>query len=108
VYYPINCISVLQLLGLDNIKCFKQYYIENLVQKAVCCKDSVKDVELKISVLQAIHFIVAAWQQVMHFATANCFRHCGYGHEQKLTQTVLKERIMHSKSTGFGVELRRM
>jgi hypothetical protein len=43
--------------------------------------DSGKDVELKISVLQAMHFTVAAWRQVTQSAVLNCFRHCGYGHE---------------------------
>jgi hypothetical protein len=61
VYYPPNCTSVLQPLDLGTIKCFKQLYRKHLVQEAMCLMDSGKDVELKINVLQAIHFTVVAW-----------------------------------------------
>lgn len=35
VYYPPNCTSMLQPLDLGIIKCFKQYYRKQLVQKVV-------------------------------------------------------------------------
>jgi hypothetical protein len=47
---------MLQHLDLGIIKCFKQYYRNNLVQKAVWTQK--KDIKLKINVLQAIHFTV--------------------------------------------------
>jgi hypothetical protein len=81
VYYPPNCTSVLQPLDLGTIKCFKQLYRKHLVQKAACLMDSGKDIELKINVLQAIHFTGAAWQQVTQSTTLNCFCQCGYRHE---------------------------
>jgi hypothetical protein len=40
-----------------------------------------EEVELKINVLQAIHFTVAAWRQVMQSTILNCFHQCGYGRE---------------------------
>jgi hypothetical protein len=43
--------------------------------------DSGKDVKLKISVLQAMHFTVAAWRQVMQSTILNCFCQCSYGLE---------------------------
>jgi hypothetical protein len=43
--------------------------------------DAGRDVELKINVLQAIHFTVVAWRQVMQSTILNCFRQCGYGRE---------------------------
>jgi hypothetical protein len=62
VYYSPNCTNMLQPLDLGIIKCFKQYYRKQLVQKVVYCMDSGKDIEFKISVFQAIHFTVVVWE----------------------------------------------
>jgi hypothetical protein len=81
IQYPANCTSVLQPLDLGIIKYFKQLYRKCLVQTAVCLMDAGKDVDIKIDVLQAIHFTVAAWRQVSKPTVVNCFRKGGYGCE---------------------------
>jgi hypothetical protein len=78
VSYPPNCTSIIQPLDLGVIKCFKQVYRKQLVQRAVCLMDSRKGVQLKIDILQAFHFIVSAWQQVTQSAIQNCFVKCGH------------------------------
>jgi hypothetical protein len=44
---PPNCTSVIQPLALGLIKCFKQVYRKQLVQKAACLMDAGKGVQLK-------------------------------------------------------------
>lgn len=79
IFYPPNCTSVVQPLDLGVIKNFKQAYRKQLVQRALCLMDERKEVKMKIDILQAIHFIVSAWQQVTQFTIQNCFVKCGYG-----------------------------
>jgi hypothetical protein len=73
VFYHPNCTSVVQPLDLSLIKCFKQVYRKQLVQRAVCLMDAGKGVQPKINILCAIHCIVSAWQ-----STKNCFVKCGH------------------------------
>jgi hypothetical protein len=61
---------------------FQTILQEALSRKAVHCVNSGKDIELKTNVLQAIHFTVMVWQQVMHSTIMNCFYQCGYGRER--------------------------
>jgi hypothetical protein len=72
VFYPLNCTSVIQPLDLGVIKCFKQAYRKQLVQRAVCLMDTGKGVELKLDIL------VLAWQQVTQSTILNCFVKCGH------------------------------
>jgi hypothetical protein len=70
--------------------------------------DSGKDIKLKSSDLQAIHFTVVAWQQVMQSTTVKFFFvsvAVDVNITQKLTQTVLKKRMIHSMRTGLGLVL---
>ena len=76
VFYPRNCTSVIQPLDLGVIKCLKQAYRKQLVQRAVCLMDAGKGVELKLDILLAIHVIVLAWQQVTQSTILNCFVKC--------------------------------
>jgi hypothetical protein len=64
VQYPANCTSTLQPLDLGIIHSLKAYYREGLVQTSICLMESGKEVEKKINVLEATHYIMAAWQQV--------------------------------------------
>jgi hypothetical protein len=64
IRYPENCTSVLQPLDLGVIKCYKQLYRKRLVQTADCSMDAGKDTKKKINVLEALHYTVAALQQV--------------------------------------------
>jgi hypothetical protein len=78
IQYPANCTSVLQPLDLGVIKCYKQLYRKRLVQIAVCLMDAGKDTKKKIKVLEALHYTVAALQQVTQQIIENCFRKAGY------------------------------
>jgi hypothetical protein len=76
-FYPPNCTSILQPLDLGVNRCFKQVYRKQLVQRAVCLMNARKGVQFKIDILQAIHIIVSAWQQVTQSTIQNFFVKCG-------------------------------
>jgi hypothetical protein len=78
IQYKANCTSVLQPLDLGVIKCYKQLYRKRLVQTAACLMDAGKDTKKKINVLEALHYTVAALQQVTQQTIENCFRKTGY------------------------------
>jgi hypothetical protein len=64
---------------LDVIKCFKQGHRKQLVQRAVFFMEAGREVQLKIDILHAIHFIVSAVRQQMTQSTIlNCFVMCGH------------------------------
>jgi hypothetical protein len=71
VYYPLNYTSVVQPLDLSVIKCSKQVYRKQLVQRAVRLMEAGKGVQLKINILCAIHLIVSVWQQVTQSTIQN-------------------------------------
>lgn len=79
IFYPPNCTSVLQPLDMGIIKCFKQKYRKMLVQKALCLLDSQdgNKAALKITILQAIHYVAASWQKISQSTISNCFAKCG-------------------------------
>jgi hypothetical protein len=80
--------------GFRHPKMF-QCYRKHLVQKAVCYMDSLgKDIELKINVLYAIHFTLVVWQQVTQSTVVSA--PMGMNVTEKVTCTVLKERMMYS------------
>jgi hypothetical protein len=78
IRYLANCTSVLQPLDLGVIKCYKQLYRKRLVQTAVCLRDEGKVTKKKINVLEALHYTVAALQQVTQQTIKNRFRKDGY------------------------------
>jgi hypothetical protein len=64
IRYPANCTSALQPLDLGIIHSFKAYYRKRLVQASICLMESRKEVKKKINVFEAMHYIMAAWQQI--------------------------------------------
>jgi hypothetical protein len=70
--------------------------------------DSGKDIELKINVLQALHFTVVAWRQVTQSTILNCFRQCGYGRklytEADLVSSIEDEDAFHEDWIWLGAE----
>jgi hypothetical protein len=87
IRYPTNCTSVLQPLALGVIKCYKQLYRERLVQTAVCLMYAGKDTKKKINVLGALHYTVAALQQVTQQTIENSFRKASYVQGQSDNKT---------------------
>jgi hypothetical protein len=78
IWYLANCTTVLQPLDLGVIKCYKQLYRKHLAQTPVCLMDAGKNTKKKINVLEALHYTVAALQQVTQQTIENCFRKAGY------------------------------
>jgi len=82
VWYPANCTSMLQPLDLGIIHSLNACYRKRLVQTSICLMESEKEVKKKVNVLKAMHYIMAAWQQVSQQTIQNCF--CKAGHKYQL------------------------
>lgn len=74
IFYPPNCTSRVQPLDLGIIHSFKRHYRKNLVRKAVALIEEGNRENVKIDVLQAINFIVVAWENVSPETIQNCFK----------------------------------
>lgn len=73
IFYPPNCTSRVQPLDLGIIHSFKSHYRKNLVRKSLAAMDQGDYSSFKIDVLQAIYFIVSAWERVTSLVIKNCF-----------------------------------
>lgn len=80
-FFPANCTSKLQPCDLGIIRSFKVFYKKQLVRKAVAelengnLNDAYK---LKLSVLEAMHFISASWRNVTQQCISRCFEESGF------------------------------
>jgi hypothetical protein len=90
VRYPANCTRTLQPLDLGIIHSLKVYYRKRLAQTSICLVESGKEVKKKINILEAMHYIMAAWQQVSQQTIQNCFRKAGHN----TSQMVMKWQMM--------------
>jgi len=81
VRYPANCTSTLQPLDLRITHSLKACYRKRLVQTSICLMESGKEVKKKINVLETMHYIMAAWQQVSQHTTQNCIRKAGHKYQ---------------------------
>jgi hypothetical protein len=81
LWYPANCTSTLQPLDLGIIHSLKVYYGKRLVQTSICLIESGKEIKKKINILKAMHYIMAAWQQVSQQTIQNCFRKAGHKYQ---------------------------
>jgi len=81
VRYPANCTSTLQPLDVGIIHSLKAYYGKCLVQTSICLMESEKEIKKKINILGAVHYIMAAWQQVSQQTIQNCFRKAGHKYQ---------------------------
>ena len=79
VRYPANCTSMLQPLDLGIIHSLKAYYRKHLVETSICLLELGKEVNKRINLLKAMHYIMAAWQQVSQQTIQNCL--CKAGHK---------------------------
>ncbi|KFM68266.1 Major centromere autoantigen B, partial [Stegodyphus mimosarum] len=83
VTYPSNDMKT--PLSTDILTYFKQNYRKLLVQKAVCYMNvGIYNREnLNINLLEAMHFILAAWQRVTPISIKNSFTKCIYGFKEQ-------------------------
>lgn len=80
IFFPANCTSKLQPCDLGIIRSFKVFYRKQLVRKAVAELENgnLNDVfKLKLSVLEAMHFISASWRNVTQQCISHCFEENG-------------------------------
>lgn len=77
-FFPANCTSELQPLDLGIIHTLKLNYRKSLVQRAVTLLDAGKDPKnMKVNVLDAIHYVAQAWKNVKTSTISNCFKKAG-------------------------------
>lgn len=78
-FLPPNTTSELQPLDQGIIKVLKQGYRRRMVQQFLTLMDSSTTAPPKISILDAIHFLYAAWMDIKEETIANCFKKAGVG-----------------------------
>lgn len=78
IKYPANMTSKLQPLDLGIIHSLKAYYRKCLVQTSISLMESGKDTKMKINILEAMHYIMAAWKHVTQQTIKNCFLKAGH------------------------------
>ncbi|KAL3198602.1 hypothetical protein MRX96_014417 [Rhipicephalus microplus] len=76
VFLPPNRTSRLQPLDAGIIKCVKQGYRKQLVQRRLAAMEC-REEEKKISVLEAMHMIASSWSAVSQTTIANSFKCSG-------------------------------
>ncbi|XP_018900654.2 tigger transposable element-derived protein 4 [Bemisia tabaci] len=80
VFLPANATSILQPLDQGIIKVLKSYYRRRLIQHlAFLIDQEVTKEVMKISLLKAIHFLMASWSEVSTGTIMNCFKKAGIG-----------------------------
>lgn len=75
-FLPKNTTSKLQPMDMGVIRSLKAYYRILLVQKMIECIDEGKPLP-KISILDAMFMVTAAWKNVTVKTIVNCFRKAG-------------------------------
>lgn len=73
VFLPANTTSVLQPCDQGIIKNFKHYYRKSIVTKIIQAFDLKKNFNMHL--LDALHFIKQAWDEVSAKTIMNCFHH---------------------------------
>lgn len=76
-FLPPNSTSLLQPMDRGVIKVFKQHYKKRLVKRLLRGLESTGELK-KVNVLEAINFIVSAWESVTPSVIANCFQSAGF------------------------------
>lgn len=77
VFLPANTTTHLQPLDAGLIQNAKHHF-KGLLVRRLLAKIDRKDDDLRISLLDAIHFIAMAWDRVTSTTIANCFAKCGF------------------------------
>ena len=87
-FFPPNCTSKVQPMDQGVIANFKCYYRKMVLQKLIIAFNATPDEEkkafptvYKLSVLDALYTVRAAWGCVSDETIANCFRHAGFGRQ---------------------------
>lgn len=76
-FLPPNCTEQLQPLDAGIVKCLKQEYRKFLVQRRLARRER-DQLDGKLSLLDAMHYIASAWDAVSSDTIASSFRRCGF------------------------------
>ncbi|XP_060860796.1 tigger transposable element-derived protein 4-like [Metopolophium dirhodum] len=79
VFFPPNTTSKLQPLDQGIIKVIKQKYRKKLVQRYLRDMESTNQISTKVNVLDSIHYVSAAWDEIKPDVIINCFRKAAFG-----------------------------
>lgn len=77
-FFPANCTSHLQPLDQGIIKVTKQKYRRRVVQRYLSSMNDSKSEVPAITVLDALHFLAAAWDEVSATTIKHCFEKAGF------------------------------
>ncbi|XP_023237227.1 tigger transposable element-derived protein 4-like [Centruroides sculpturatus] len=75
-FLPPNATSVVQPLNQGIIHSFKRHYRKKLILNLIHAVESEKSTD--ISLLDAIHYVKFAWENVTCLTIANCFKRAGF------------------------------
>ena len=88
-FLPPNATSKLQPLDQGIIKVVKQKYRKRVVQRFLRSMETTDGPsQPKVNVLDALHWITAAWEDVDDSTIKNCFRKAGLGDNQDVLDQV--------------------
>jgi hypothetical protein len=82
-YLPTNTTSLIQPMDAGVIKNFKCHYRRKILQKILSSLEedealSAKDMAKSVSLLDAIHMLKSAWDEVKSTTVVNCFKQCKF------------------------------
>ncbi|KAK8766588.1 hypothetical protein V5799_006630 [Amblyomma americanum] len=76
-FLPANTTSHLQPLDAGIIRNVKHHF-KGLLVRRLLAKIDRKEANLRISLLDALHFLAMSWDNVTSDTISNCFRKCGF------------------------------
>ncbi|XP_067122709.1 tigger transposable element-derived protein 6-like [Centruroides vittatus] len=71
-----NATAVVQLLDQGIIHLFKRHYQKKLILDLIHAVENGKLID--ISLLDVIHYMKVAWENITSLTIANCFKHAGF------------------------------
>lgn len=80
LFFPANCTSKLQPLDLSLIRCLKVHYRKTLIRRYLAELETGKSAaaDVKISILDAMNMVCAAWRSIGEKTIKNCFNKAGF------------------------------
>ncbi|XP_050037924.1 tigger transposable element-derived protein 6-like [Dermacentor andersoni] len=103
VFLPLNATSRLQPLDAGIIRNIKHHF-KGLLVRRLLAKIDRKDANMKISLLDAMHFIAVAWECVSPATIADCFAKCGIFKSTVATTSQVPDPIQADVWNQLGVD----
>ena len=104
---PANATSKLQPMDQGIINNLKALYRNKVLSKLICSLD--KGTDSTVTLLDALHYINAAWDGILQTTVRKCFQKCGIGrHPEQCTsddntpvQSQIQQQLQHSGVAGL-------